>query len=83
MQLDSTTTPMSCLQWDKGSWVVAPSLLEIHYSLSLRELQIVVEIDEVCVPVAWEGNTGQSDLCANIFNVQYMPDDTQVCVSEP
>ena len=46
-------------------------VVEIHYSLSLRELQIVVEIDEVCVPVACEGNTGQSDLCANIFNVQY------------
>lgn len=77
VQLDSTTTPMSCLQWDKGLWVIAPSLLEIHYSLSLRELQLVVEIDEVCVTVAWEGNTGQND-----FNVQYMQDDTQFCVFE-
>ena len=77
MQLDSKTTPMSCLQWDKGLWVIALSLLEIHYSLSLRELQLVVEIDEVCVTVAWEGNTGQND-----FSVQYMQDDTQFCVFE-
>ena len=77
MQLDSKTTPMSCLQWDKGLWVIAPSLLEIHYSLSLRELQLVVEIDKLCAPVVWEGNTGQND-----FSVQYMQDDTQFCVFE-
>ena len=77
VQLDSTTTPMSCLQWDKGLWVIAPSLLEIHYSLSLRELQLEVEIDKLGVPVVWEGNTGQND-----FSVQYMQDDTQFCVFE-
>ena len=76
-QLDSITTKMSYLQWDKELWVIAPSLLEIHYSLSLRELQLVVEIDKLCVPVVWEGNTGQND-----FNVQYMQDDTQFCVFE-